>query len=345
MRILLVDNLLIRRYGNLRMGPGRALACGAIRGNHRLCEFSDRDLARYMGYGIRALGVKRVNEALLKTARNFRPEAILIGHCDFIRNETLEAIRRVLPGVRIAHFNVDPMCDAHPQEQMRERMESCDALFATTAGAEYLQPFTTGRNVVAYMPNPSDPALETLDNSKQAADTFACDLFYAGQAREGDPRLELLSRLRQSLEGSPLRFDLVGMFGRKPVVGGAAYDNLLASAKMGLNISRYFGMKWYSSDRIAHLMGSGILTALYDGDQMQDFFTQEEALWFHDVPDLVERLLWFQAHDEARQAVAAAGRARYHALFSGERTLRFMLETLFEKSFSEPYEWQAEIYR
>ena len=50
MRILLIDNLLIRRYGKLRMGPGRALACGAIRGNHRLCEFSDRDLARYLGF-------------------------------------------------------------------------------------------------------------------------------------------------------------------------------------------------------------------------------------------------------------------------------------------------------
>ena len=30
LRILLVDNLMIRRYGNLRMGPGRKLMCGAI---------------------------------------------------------------------------------------------------------------------------------------------------------------------------------------------------------------------------------------------------------------------------------------------------------------------------
>lgn len=344
MRILLVDNLLIRRYGNLRMGPGRALACGAVRGNHRLCEFSDRDLARYMGYGIRALGVRRVNAALLRTAKNFRPEAVLLGHCDFIRNETLEAIRKAVPGVRIAHFNVDPMCDAHPQTQMRERMESCDALFATTAGAEHLRPFVTGRNVVAYMPNPSDPALETLDNSLRPAAELPCDLFYAGQARAGDPRLALLTRVREALAGKPLRFDLVGMFGRAPVVGGAAYDDLLASAKMGLNVSRYFGMKWYSSDRIAHLMGSGILTALYDGDQMQAFFSEREALWFHDVPDLVERLLWYHAHDDARRAVAAAGRARYHARFSGERTLRFMLETLFAKPYSEPYEWQEEVY-
>ena len=28
-----MDNLMIRRYGNLRMGPGRKLMCGAIRNN------------------------------------------------------------------------------------------------------------------------------------------------------------------------------------------------------------------------------------------------------------------------------------------------------------------------
>ena len=344
MRILLVDNLLIRRYGKLRMGPGRALACGAVRGNHRLCEFSDRDLARYMGLGIRALGTHLVNKALLKTAKNFRPDAVLLGHCDFIRNETLDAIRKAVPGVRIAHFNVDPMCDPHPQGQMRERMESCDALFATTAGEKWLKPFVTGRNVVAYMPNPSDPALETLDNSTRPAADFACDLFYAGQPREGDPRLAFIKRLSEAVGKTDLRFDLVGMGGRPAVVGGAAYDDLLAGAKMGLNINRYFGMKWYSSDRIAHLMGSGILTALYDGDEMQRFFSEKEALFFHDVPDLVERLQWFQAHDEARRTVAAAGRAAYHARFGGERVLRFMLETLFGTTHSEPYEWAEETY-
>lgn len=345
MRILLIDNLLIRRYGKLRMGPGRALACGAVRGDHRLCEFSDRDLARYLGCGIKWLGEKLVNKALIKTAMNFRPDAILIGHCDFIRNETLLAIRKRLPGVRMAHFNVDPMCDAHPQEQMRERMESCDVLFATTAGAKYLKPFCTGKNVVAYMPNPADTALETLDNSTRTADDFSFDLFYAGQPRLGDPRLDFVTRLSAALRDKPLRFELIGMGDRPAVVGGAAYDDLLASAKMGLNINRYFGMKWYSSDRIAHLMGSGILTAVYDGDQMQQFFTDKEVVFYHDVPDLVEKLLRLQAHDEERQAIAAAGRVKYHAMFSGERTLNFMLETLFDRPYSSDYEWAEEVYR
>jgi spore maturation protein CgeB len=77
---------------------------------------------------------------------------------------------------------------------------------------------------------------------------------------------------------------------------------------------------------------------------MQQFFTNKEVLYYHDVPDLVEQLLRVQQDDAERRAIAAAGRARYHQLFSGERTLNFMLETLFERPYSSNYEWQDEVY-
>ena len=73
---------------------------------------------------------------------------MLLGHCDYITNETLAAIRKAVPGIRIAHFNVDPLWQTRTRAQMADRMESCDALFATTAG-EVLKTWTTGRNVVA----------------------------------------------------------------------------------------------------------------------------------------------------------------------------------------------------
>ena len=85
LRILLVDNLMIRRYGNLRMGPGRKLMCGAIRNDWRLCEFSDRDMARLLApLWIRPWGGRIANEKLVLTAKNFRPDVVLIGHCDYI---------------------------------------------------------------------------------------------------------------------------------------------------------------------------------------------------------------------------------------------------------------------
>lgn len=184
-RILLVDNLMIRRYGNLRMGPGRKLACGAVRNGWRLCEFSDRDMARLLApLGIRPLGGRIANRKLVETAKNFRPNILLLGHCNYILNDSLEEIRAALPGIRIAYFNVDPLWQDGIRAQMDDRRYSCDALFATTAG-HVLDSWTTGSNVVAYMPNPSDPSMENHDNGLKTS--FDRNLFFAGNPREDDP--------------------------------------------------------------------------------------------------------------------------------------------------------------
>ena len=335
-----MDNLMIRRYGNLRMGPGRKLNCGAVRNGWRICEFSDRDMARLLApLGIRSLGGRIANSKLLLTARNFRPDIMLLGHCDYITNDTLHAIREALPGIKIAHFNVDPLWQERTRDQMAERMESCDALFATTAG-EVLKTWTTGRNVVAYMPNPSDPSMENQDNGAKTA--FERDLFFAGNPREGDPRWDLLRDLLPRIEGK-LRIDIFGA--DRPSIWGADYEDVLATSKMSLNLNRREGDKWYSSDRIAHLMGYGILTFQSSRNGMDRFFSNHETVWFDGADDLAEKILHYQLHDAERAAVASAGRARYHALFNGARVLRFMVETMVGEPYSEPYEWAVEVYR
>ena len=329
LRILLVDNLMIRRYGNLRMGPGRKLMCGAIRNGWRLCEFSDRDMARLLApMGIRSWGGAIANRKLLLTAKNFRPDVILLGHCDYISNKTLFAIKSALPAVKIAHFNVDPIWQETTWRQIEDRKESCDGLFITTAG-EGLKNWCNSRNVVAYMPNPSDPSMEHGDNS--ARTDFARDLFYAANPRKGDPRLDLL------------KAEFFGI--DTPSVWGARYEEILATSKMSLNLNRREGDKWYSSDRIAHLMGYGILTFQSARNQMQRFFTDDETVYFDGPGDLAEKILWFNAHDAERARTARAGRIKYHALFNGARVLKFMVETLYGAAYSEPYEWSEEVYR
>lgn len=339
-RILLVDNLMIRRYGNLRMGPGRKLACGAVRNNWRICEFSDRDMARLLApLGIRPLGGRIANRKLVKTAKNFRPNVMLLGHCDYITNDTLDEIRAALPGIRIAHFNVDPLWQESTRAQMSERMHSCDALFATTAG-HVLDAWTTGNNVVAYMPNPSDPSMENFDNGSKSG--FVRDLFFAGNPREGDPRWDLLGKVLPELKGK-LTCEIFG--GKANGIWGARYEEVLAESKMSLNLNRREGDKWYSSDRIAHLMGCGILTFQSSRNQMQDFFSDAETVYFDSASDLVEKILRCHADDSLRAAVASAGRARYHSVFNGARVLKYMVETMCGETYSENYEWSSEVHR
>ena len=130
-----------------------------------------------------------------------------------------------------------------------------------------------------------------------------------------------------------------------PSIWGARYEEVLSTSKMSLNLNRKEGDKWYSSDRIAHLMGYGILTFQSDKNQMERFFTPEETVFFSEAGDLADKILYYMAHDDERKKVAAAGREKYHRLFSGARTLKYMVETLYNIQYSEPYEWAYDVYR
>ena len=341
-RILFVGNFLIRHWGNGRTGIDMRLAAGAIRNGWQVHVFSERDVTRFLaplGF-LRNLGAKMMNARLVKTARNWKPDVVFISHCDYVTNEAIEEIRRAVPGVKIVHINCDATAQAHTRAQIARRAASCDAVFATTAG-EVLRQWTTGRNAVGFFPNPSDPSFEVEDNSAKTA--FAYDLFFAGRPGREDARRTLIEEVRGLLDPA-VRFGLFGMEGR-PLVVGRAYEEAIAASKMGISANQYEGAAWYASDRITHLMGNGVLTFQYDGNRMQNFFTDRETVYYHTPAELAGKIAFFNAHDGERRAVAAAGRAKYHALFDARRVLRYMVETALGEAYSEPYEWAAEVYR
>ena len=340
-RILFVGNFLIRHWGNGRSGIDMRLEAGAIRNGWQALTFSERDIARFLaplGF-MRGIGAKMMNDRLVKTARNWKPDFVFVAHCDYVANETLDAIREAVPGVKIIHINCDPIAMEHCCDQIRRRMNSCDAIFVTTAG-EKLREWTTGRNIVGFYPNPSDPSYETEDNS--AKTDFKYDLFFAGRPAKTDGRRDVMEELLPKIDPK-VRLGLFGM--GRPQVVGRAYELAIADSKMGLSINRFEGWKWYASDRITHLMGNGLLTFQYAGNSMQDFFSADETVYFGDVDELIEKISWYNAHDASRCVVASAGRRAYHRLFNAQRVLRYMVETAAGEAHSEPYEWGSEVYR
>ena len=341
-RILFVGNFLVRHWGKGRTGIDMRLAAAAIRNEWEMATFSERDVTRFLaplGF-LRNIGAKMMNARLVKTVRNWKPDFIFMSHCDYVTNEALADARKACPGVRIVHINCDPVETAHCRNQIARRMESCDAIFVTTAG-DVLKQWTTGRNVVGFFPNPSDPSYEVEDNSTKTE--FTWDLFFAGRPALADARRELLEKIRRRIDPS-VRFGLFGM-DVAPLVVGRAYEEAIAASKMGLSINRFEGWKWYASDRITHLMANGVLTFQYDGNDMQRFFTGKQTAYFHTPEELADRISWFNCHDEARREVAAAGRAAYRRQFDARRVLKYMVETARGEKYSEPYEWGEEVYR
>lgn len=339
-RLLIVDNFQIRRYGKVREGAGQRFYYGAIRNDWRVMTFSERDITRYLsplGF-MRNVGARLMNRRLVEAARNFRPDMILIGNCDYVSDATLDEIHRALPGVRIAHVNVDALWQEHTCRQIAARQNSCDGIFVTTAG-EPLKTWVTGKNIVAYMPNPCDPAID----GNMPPENPCYDLFFAGCCAKDDERRALLEMLVSKLEGRA-RLGIFGCLSRPPV-RGSAYEDALAGSAMGLNANRREGWKWYSSDRIVHLMGNGICTFLSDRSGLQEFFKADaEAVFFSGAEDLLEKICYYMREKKECRTVALAGRKAYCRMFSAERVLRYLRELLFGVGYSDSYEWQQEVY-
>ena len=60
-----------------------------------------------------------------------------------------------------------------------------------------------------------------------------------------------------------LKYDLYGMNNIQPIWGDK-FMNAISKSRMGINLSRGDPVKYYSSDRIAQLLGNGLLTFIND---------------------------------------------------------------------------------
>jgi len=341
MRIVHSDNLMIRRYGKLKVSTGRKLFNGMIRNNWKVCEYSERDIAKFAApLHLKPLGTKAANRHFIETCVNFKPDIILIGHSNLISNKTLLEIKKLLPSIPIIYRNVDALWQKRNVDVINWRKEVVDAIFITTAGAP-LKQFYTGKNIVGYIPNATDPAVEDMDNSQKTK--FDCDLMYCGRGEKTDDRYPLIVSLHEKLKNK-LRLETYGIYGNPPA-WSEAYDHILETSKMGLNLNRFEGWPLYSSDRIAQLMGNGILTFVWDKGNMRHFFTDDHVAFFKNEDELIKKIIEFQNNDSKRQAVAAKGRTFYHEHFSGQRITKFMIETTLGLPYSHNYIWQDEVYK
>jgi len=251
----------------------------------------------------------------------------------------------MIPEIKIAHWTVDAFYTPRNFKRFETFSESVDALFATTGGS-VLAGFKTPGKRLAYIPNAVDKAIDCLQNDQK--DTFDVDLLFCGSPDKGGPgkqtlRDSLLHRLAGEPRLTEVRFEIRGLMGKSGVYGDE-YDQLLNRSKMALNLSKDNDAPVYSSSRISQLLGNGILTFIPRSSRMDQLISDKEAVFFDGYEDLLEKILYFQHHDEERKRIAEAGRIASHKRFSSERVAGFMLELTAGTPLSEDYEWREHIF-
>jgi hypothetical protein len=186
------------------------------------------------------------------------------------------------------------------------------------------------------MPNPCDHSFEILKNYEKKCIN---DVFFAmshgvhrGGLKKGkiDDREIIINRLLKM--NKEVKFDIYGMNDKQPIWGDQFIDRI-SNSSMGLNLSRGKPIKYYSSDRIAQLLGNGLLTFVDSKTKFGNFLNKNEIILYDDLDDLTYKINKYKKDDSMRRKIAKNGKKKYFKYFNSTIVAEFILsKTLGYKS-------------
>ena len=95
---------------------------------------------------------------------------------------------------------------------------------------------------------------------------------------------------------------------------------------MALNLSRGKPTKYYSSNRIASIMGNGLLTFIDKKVKMNHFFSNKEIVFYSSIDDLSQKIKFYAKNDKSRIEIAKNGKKKYFKLFNEKRVAKYIID-------------------
>ena len=311
---------------------GKKFTNGFIRNNHDVLEISDRDFLK--NYKTFSFFPSRQNFQvyLIETFKNYNPDLVFFGHTNNIDLNTLDEFRSINKNLIISQWNEDPVM---PSLQYSKKNISNINLYSNFVDHNFI---TTHPSIIKSKLNSDNLHFffVPVDKNIECFDVFNLnpknDLFYAMShgvnraiLKEGteDSRVEFLDRLVKKLPD--IKYDFYGFSNRQPIWGNL-FNAHLINSKMGLNLSRGIPTKYYSSNRIASIMGNGLLTFIDKKVQMTDFFNKNEIITYDGINDLAHKIKFYSKNDKLRKKIAKNGKKKYFQLFNETKISKYIVD-------------------
>tara|TARA_B100000575_G_scaffold72190_1_gene56159 strand:+ start:224 stop:2323 length:2100 start_codon:yes stop_codon:yes gene_type:complete len=342
LRILNIYNIaqkLNHRIYNLSLG--KKFTNGFIRNGHDVIEISDRDYVR-QNRSINLLSFKdKFHKYLVETFKNYNPDLVIFGHSDNINQEILSDFRSINKEIIISQWNEDPLMKNLPDtseniNKLKKFLTIVDHSFITTNPSVLKFTKKNAQHIHFFM-TPVDKNIECFDVFKLKPQN---DIFYAmshgvnrATLKEGktDNRVIFLEKLKKKING--IKYDFYGIGKQEPVWGNDFYTSLLNS-KMALNLSRGEPTKHYSSNRIASLMGNGLLVFIDKKVKMSDFFNSNEMVSYNHIDELADKIKFYKKNDKSRIKIAQKGKEKYFKLFNEVKIAKYIIDKSLGKKAS-----------
>ncbi len=312
---------------------GKKFTNGFIRNGHDVLEISDRDFIRQNRSFALKNSETKFQQYLIETFKNYNPDFLFFGHTKNISIDTINQFRIINKNLTISQWNEDPVMPSLDYSKTNIKNISnyasiVDHNFITTHPSVFKKQNTNIKNLHFFFV-PVDQNIECFDVFKMNPSR---DVFYAmshgvnrATLKKGkiDSRINFLNTLIKKIDN--INYDFYGFENKEPIWGNNFYKALVSS-KMGLNLSRGLPTKYYSSNRIASLMGNGLLTFIDKKTQMNDFFNSNEIVFYNNISDLSEKIKFYKLNEKARIKIAKNGKKKYFKLFNELKTTKYIID-------------------
>lgn len=270
-----------------------------------------------------------LNEKIIKNVINFAPDLIILGHTNKINEATLKKIKILLPDLKICRWYIDsisPEFFKNNSKILLNNINHIDKIFITSLPNKILSKF---KNKFYFIPNPVDSSIES--NKNFLNNNILYDVFFSlshGQHRgvlksgKTDERDNFIDFLHFSLHQIKKYFISSNFHSPK---WGSDFFHYLSNSRMGLNISRGQYQKLYSSDRIASLIGNGLLTFMDQKTNYNKFFTNKEIIFYKNKNDLINKINFFKKNDHLAKKYARSAHQKYHKYFNSKEVCSYIL--------------------
>ncbi len=337
LRIMHVTNFAERHDGRLYfVSIGQKISNGFIRSGHSVLNYSDRDIMR-SGRGFFDLfGRQSLNKKIIIAVKNYNPDLLLLGHADLINVSTLRKLKSFNKNLKIAQWFEDPLITSGPDysensQKIMDKLDFIDNTFVTTS-PDVLDFDLNGSNF-HYMPIPVDDSVERLKVFEMNNTIFDGGVLKFGKRDEREGFINRLVQLNPTV-----KFDIYGLNGRQPIWADSFF-NIISKSKMALNLSRGVPKKYYSSNRIASLLGNGLLTFIDEKTKFNHFFSTNELVFYKNINDLSEKIQKLSVDDNLRKKIARRGWLKYHKYFNSKIVSDYMLNKVFNLNDKDKTLW------
>ena len=221
-------------------------------------------------------------------------------------------------------------------ENIKKYSDIVDHTFITTHPNELKNQFKNKNNFHFFFV-PVDKNIEYFNVYKLNPQK---DLFYAmshgvnrATLKEGteDERIIFLNNLVKKIPD--IKYDFYGFANKQPIWGNNFFRSL-TNSKMGLNLSRGKPTKYYSSNRIASIMGNGLLTFIDEKVQLNDFFNKNEIIFYKNINDLSDKIKFYSKNDNIRKKIAKNGKKKYFKLFNEKKITDYFIKISTGRNFN-----------